>query len=83
MASDNPGPPDELVLNDLTLFVIHRGEKDAIRLRDKNSRYRREFTALSWFPLDESYRVTARWEPHAAPTSAHRPTYIPPRGRCA
>jgi len=58
---------DRLTLGDLTLAVHPSGPRMAIRVRDKNSKFRREFTTLDWFPVDESYRVTARFVPYDAP----------------
>ncbi len=45
----------------LSLFVIQRGGKIGIRLKDPESKYLREFHGLDYFPLNERYRVTARW----------------------
>ena len=48
-------------IKDLTLFPIRRGHRMGIRLKDKNSSFRREFTRLHWFPVKESARVTAKF----------------------
>lgn len=56
---------DHLLLGDLTLYVHASGKRLAIRLRDKNSKLRSEFTGVKWFPIDESYRVTARFVPYS------------------
>jgi uncharacterized protein (DUF1684 family) len=61
MRSDVEGKPDTVLIKDLTMFVIKRGDRYGIRLRDKNSRMRREFTGLRWFPVKESGRVTAQF----------------------
>jgi uncharacterized protein len=58
---------DYLVLGDLTLYVHATGARFAIRLRDKKSKVRKNFTGLKWFPVDESYRVTARYFPYDQP----------------
>lgn len=58
---------DRLVLGDLTLYVHASGNRLAIRMKDKNSKLRREFSGLHWFPVDESYHVTARYVPYDAP----------------
>ncbi|MDX2153417.1 MAG: DUF1684 domain-containing protein [Bryobacteraceae bacterium] len=57
--------PDVLAVGDLSMFVIKRGNRHAIRLRDKNSKMRREFTGRTWYPVDAKYRVLAKWEPYA------------------
>jgi uncharacterized protein (DUF1684 family) len=58
---------DRLVLGDLTLYVHASGDRLAIRMKDKNSKLRKEFSGLHWFPVDESYHVTARYIPYDAP----------------
>ena len=60
-------PEDRLVLGDLTFYVHASGNRMAIRLKDKNSKIRKEFTKVEWFPVDESYRVTARFIPYDPP----------------
>ena len=52
---------DVVKVGRLSLFVIQRGGKFAIRLKDPDSEYRLNFHGLQWFPVNESLRVTARW----------------------
>lgn len=54
---------DSVKVGRLSLFVIQRGDKFGIRLKDPDSRYRREFHGIDYFPADESYRVTAKFVP--------------------
>jgi uncharacterized protein len=61
------GGPDLLRLGPLTLFVIERGGRLAIRLKDRDSEARRSFRGLRNFPIDPAYRVTARFEPYNPP----------------
>ena len=58
---------DRLVLGDLTLYVHASGQRLGIRMKDKNSKLRKEFTSLKWFSIDESYHVTARFTPYSPP----------------
>lgn len=51
----------------LSLIVIRRDGREAVRLRDPESRARREFPGLEWFPVAPAYRIVARWEPFASP----------------
>jgi hypothetical protein len=77
MAPDIPGPATMLKHGNLTMFVIFRDGRHAIRLRDTESRFRRNFHGITFYPPDESYRVTARWIPHAAPKQITLSTVIP------
>jgi uncharacterized protein (DUF1684 family) len=62
-----PEGPNVVAIGDLTLFVHASGRRQAIRVRDKNSRIRREFTGCRWFEIDETYRVTGRVIPYETP----------------
>jgi uncharacterized protein (DUF1684 family) len=52
---------DVVKVGRLSLFVIKRGERYGIRLKDPESEYRRNFHGIESFPANESYRVTAKW----------------------
>ncbi|HWC96992.1 MAG TPA: DUF1684 domain-containing protein [Candidatus Sulfopaludibacter sp.] len=60
---------DVLQVGRLSLFVIKRGVKYGIRLKDPGSEYRRNFHGIQYFPANEAYRVTARFvaEPKKIP----------------
>lgn len=64
---DSSASPDVLQINALTMFVIQRGDKVGIRLKDKNSPMRRAFTGIKYFPPDERYRVRAKFVPYDPP----------------
>ncbi len=64
---DSAGSPDVLELGRLKLFVIERGGRFAIRLKDPDCAARKDFTGLTWFPIDERYRVEARFVPYDPP----------------
>jgi uncharacterized protein (DUF1684 family) len=61
------GLPDIVQINDLTMFVIQRGKRFGIRLKDKNSEMRKAFAGLKFFPPDERYRVRAKFVPYVPP----------------
>ncbi|WP_051669635.1 DUF1684 domain-containing protein [Bryobacter aggregatus] len=63
-------------IGDLSLTVIERGGKYGIRLRDKSSKYRREFTHRSWFPVKAEYKVTGKFLPYATPKKLKVATVI-------
>src|SRR5690349_24724719 len=45
----------------LSLFVIKRSDKWGIRLKDPDSEYRKAFHGIENYPINEHYRVTAKW----------------------
>jgi uncharacterized protein len=59
--AETNGKPDQVAIGDLTFFVIQRGERSGIRLKDKNSEMRRNFRGLEWYPVNPDWRIVARW----------------------
>ena len=52
-------PMTQMAYRSLRWFIIQRGEKFAIRLRDLESPFLKEFTGIDYFPIQEKYRVKA------------------------
>jgi uncharacterized protein (DUF1684 family) len=63
-----PDSLDVLAVGSLRLLLIQRGSRLGIRLKDNNSKARREFTHLSWYPIDESWKITAKFIPAPSAT---------------
>ncbi|HUU15448.1 MAG TPA: DUF1684 domain-containing protein [Terriglobia bacterium] len=73
---DTSGAADLLRIRDLTMFVIERGGRYAIRLKDKNSSARRDFHGLDYFPVNERYRVRAKFVPYRPPKKISIPNIL-------
>ena len=67
---------DILTYMDLSMFVIKRGSRHAVRMRDKNSPMRREFTGLHWFPIREDLRFEARFTSYSQPKTITIPNIL-------
>jgi uncharacterized protein len=76
LRSDADGKPDLLQFDGLTLFVIRRGGRFAVRVKDIRSTSRNEFAGLQWFPVDEMYRVEAKFVPYDPPRTLSIPTIL-------
>ncbi len=76
LASDSTGSPDVLTMGRLTMHVIMRGDRFGIRLKNMQSKLRDEFTGLHWYPVKESFRVTARFVPHETPRQISVPNIL-------
>ena len=66
LASDATGKPTVLESGSLSWFVIERGGRVALRVRDREAKTLREFTGLDYFPAGPDWRIAARLEPAAA-----------------
>jgi len=62
LLSDEKGKPTQIRTGSQSFYLIKREERFGIRLKDSQSRARLTFKGQHWFPVDESYKVTARFE---------------------
>jgi len=67
MQDDMSGQADYVTLNTLTLMIIKRGSRYAVRLFDSASPARQTFTDLHWYPIDPAWRVIAHFEAYDPP----------------
>ena len=56
--------PTFMDLGSLTFFVIQRGEKLGVRIRDKQNSARLNFKGLEYYPIDLKRRFEAKFEPY-------------------
>ena len=64
--NDDNGPTI-LKFGSLLINVIKRGERIGVRVKDTESRTRREFKGLEYYPIDPKWRIQARFEPYQPP----------------
>ena len=76
LRSDADATPDLITIGDLTMLVIQRGQRHAIRLWDRRSPARVAFTGRRWYPVNESYRLTARFVAHDPPRTLPVPNIL-------
>ena len=76
LAPDSSGHPDMLQSGDLTMFVIKRGPKYGIRLRDVHSSMRETFHGLDWYPVKAEYRIVANFTSHPKPATIPIPNIL-------
>ena len=67
LQSDGDGKPTVLKLGSLKLFVIKRGEKLGLRVKDKHHPARSNFAGLAYFPLSLNFRLDAKFETYDPP----------------
>jgi uncharacterized protein (DUF1684 family) len=73
---DADGKPDVLGLAGRSFYVIRRGEKVGVRVKDPQSPVRTGFKGIDLYPYDPAYRVVATWEPFPEPREVKVPTVI-------
>jgi len=71
---DHEGKPDVLRLGRLSMYVIRRGDRFALRVKDPESETRRDFRGIDYFPVDPAHRVEAAFERFDEPRKVQIPT---------
>lgn len=60
---------DVLAVRHLQFYLIRRGDRAGIRLKDNDAGTRKHFRGLSWYPVDPSWRIQAKYTPWPTPHS--------------
>jgi hypothetical protein len=68
--------PTVLKAGTLTLLVIHRGDRFALRIKDSQAPTRIHFQGLHWYAPDPHYRIEAKWIPFNPAHEESIPTII-------
>jgi uncharacterized protein (DUF1684 family) len=68
--------PNILTDGTFNMFVIHRGDRYALRLKDSRSQARLHFHGLKWYAPNEKYRIDARWIPYSPAKMLKIPTIL-------
>jgi uncharacterized protein len=76
LRSDESGDPTVLRIGTFSFFVVRRGEKLGVRVRDTDSPVRKNFKGLEYFPIDSGWKVAARFEPYIPQKHLAIPTVL-------
>ena len=76
LSSDTAGEPTVLSLGSLSLHLIGRGGRVAVRVRDRESRTLKRFVGLNWYLFDPKWRREARFQSFSAPQTIRVPNFI-------
>ncbi len=74
--SDEGQKPTVIRTGSQTFYLIKRGERLGIRLKDKQSSVLRNFSGLHWFPVDSGLRVVASFEKFDRPQEVLVPNVL-------
>ncbi|MBN2412875.1 DUF1684 domain-containing protein [candidate division KSB1 bacterium] len=76
LQSDETGDPPILSWGTLSWYIIKRGDKYGVRLRDSEHPRLKEFKGIKTYPIDPEWRVTARFEPYDPPRQINVPNVL-------
>jgi uncharacterized protein len=76
VTSDAQGKPTVLELGSLSFFVIQRGDKVGVRVKDSKSPALAAFHGLDFYPIQPDWKVDARFEPYNPPKTVPVPNVL-------
>ena len=76
LGDDTAERTDVVQLGDLSFFVVKRGERIGVRVRDKNSPVLKGFKGIDSYAPDPKYRVTGTFNPYDVPHKVDIPTVL-------
>lgn len=76
LTADAQGKPTVLELGSLSFFVIQRGDKVGVRVKDSRSPALTAFRGLDFYPVQPGWKVDARFEPYNPPKPVPVPNIL-------
>jgi uncharacterized protein (DUF1684 family) len=76
LEGDGAGEPSVLRSDTLMFYVIQRGERVGIRVKDSEHPNRKAFTGMERYPIDPGWRLQARFEPYEPPKRIKVPNIL-------
>lgn len=76
LAADATGKPTVLELGTLSFFVIERGDRIGVRVKDKASPALTSFHGLDFYPIRPEWRIDARFDPYSPPKKVKIPNVL-------
>lgn len=67
---------EHLTMGTLNMYMIRRGGRFALRIKDSHSAALLGFHALKWYAPDDNYLVTANWTPYKNPKTITLTTLV-------
>jgi hypothetical protein len=76
LKTDADGTPDVLQAGRVTFYVVRRGSRFAVRLKDPETPARKAFKGVPRYPVDPVWRVVADFVPYATQQTRDLPTVL-------
>ncbi|HEX7554178.1 MAG TPA: DUF1684 domain-containing protein [Geothrix sp.] len=76
LKSDAEGKPDVLQAGRVKFYVIRRGDRLGIRIKNSETPARKAFHGVPRYPVDPAWRVQAEFIPYATPQTRAIPTVL-------
>ncbi len=76
LLADDSEQPSKLTIGTISIIVINRDGRFALRIKDPQAPSRTGFHGLKWYAPDPAYRIHAKWIPYSTPKMLDIPTVL-------
>ncbi|MFT4114157.1 DUF1684 domain-containing protein [Silvibacterium sp.] len=76
LSDDASGHPTAVSIGSISFYVIHRGDRYAVRVKDAQAPTLVNFHGLHWYEANPKYIVNARWVPYHPHQTLHVPSIV-------
>lgn len=67
LSDDSVEKPTVVAFGTANFYLVHRGDKFGLRVKDSDAATRKHFLGIDYFDIDPSWRIEAKWEAYDPP----------------
>ncbi|MHB8446828.1 MAG: DUF1684 domain-containing protein [Rudaea sp.] len=76
LLDDSHDKPTTVSFGTASFYLIQRGDKYGLRVKDTDAPTRTHFAGIDYFPIDKNWRVVAKWEAYDPPHEVEEPNIL-------
>jgi uncharacterized protein len=76
LLDDSHEKPTMVAFSTVSFYLVQRGDKFGLRIKDSEAQTRKHFTGIDYFDIDPSWRVEAKWEAYNPPHEVEEPNIL-------
>lgn len=76
LLDDSHDKPTTIAFGTVSFYLVQRGDKYGLRVKDSEAPARTHFAGIDYFPIDASWRIEAKWEAYDPPHEVEEPNVL-------
>jgi uncharacterized protein (DUF1684 family) len=76
LLDDSHEKPTTVTFGSVSFYLVQRGDKFGLRIKDADAPMRKSFTGIDNFDIDPSWRIEAKWEAYNPPHEVQEPNIL-------
>ncbi|MGH8042779.1 MAG: DUF1684 domain-containing protein [Rudaea sp.] len=76
LLDDGHEHPTTVAFGTVGFYLVQRGDKYGLRVKDSEATTRTHFLGLDYFPIDPGWRIEAKWEAYNPPHDVEEPNIL-------